>query len=109
MLVDYTDRVVMFNLFFVLLDSFMNLSRFSCSALGVKATYLLAVASLEILRFSHKGGVIRRNSGNLDHISLLTCVFKYLESPNLPPDLHQCLTAIVRCVFDAALTWLVCL
>lgn len=73
---------------------------------GVKATYLLVVAFLEILRFSLKGGVIE-SSGDLDHISLLTCVFKYLESPNLPPDLYQCLTATVHCVFDAALTWLV--
>ncbi|KAG0561044.1 hypothetical protein KC19_9G032800 [Ceratodon purpureus] len=73
---------------------------------GVKATYLLAVAFLEILRFSHRGGVIRKDSGDLEYTSLLTCVFKYLESPNLPNDLHQCLTAIVHCAFDAALTWL---
>jgi phosphatidylinositol 4-kinase len=73
---------------------------------GVKATYLLAVAHLEILRFSHKGGVIERKSGDLDHISLLACVFKYLENPSLPPDLHQSFTAIAHCAFDAALTWL---
>lgn len=75
---------------------------------GVKATYLLAVAHLEILRFSHKGGVIERKSGDLDHISLLACVFKYLENPSLPSDLHQSFTAIAHCAFDAALTWLVC-
>lgn len=73
---------------------------------GVKATYLLAVASLEILRFNHEGGVIRKDSGDVDFISLLTCIFKYLENPNLPNDLQQCLTAIAHCAFDAALTWL---
>jgi len=88
--------------------NFMNLNPCNGFVSGVKATYLLVVAFLEILRFSNKGGAIKRSSGDLDHISLLTCVFKYLESPNLPPDLYQCLTATVHCVFDAALTWLVC-
>lgn len=74
---------------------------------GVKATYLLAVAFLEILRFNHKGGVIKKDSGNVDFTSLLTCLFKYMECPNLPLDLHQCFTAIVHCAFDGAIIWLV--
>ena len=73
----------------------------------MKATYVLAVAFLEILRFGHKGGVIRKENGDLDFTSLMGCLFKYLECPNLPNDLHQCLTAIVHCAFDAALTCLV--
>ena len=51
---------------------------------------------------------MNRGSMQKDPISLLTCVFKYLESPNLPNDLHQCLIAIVHRAFDASLTWLVC-
>lgn len=73
---------------------------------GVKATYLLAVANLEILRLSQQGGVIKNHNDDLDYTSLLTSVFKYLESTNLSPDLHQCLTAIVHSAFDAALAWL---
>lgn len=73
----------------------------------MKATYLLAVAFLEILRFSHKGGVIKKDHGDVDFTSLLTCLFKYMECPNLPLDLHQCFTAIVHCAFDGAIIWLV--
>lgn len=50
---------------------------------------------------------MNRGSKQKDPISLLTCVFKYLESPNLPNDLHHCLIAIVHRAFDASLTWLV--
>lgn len=87
----------------------MILNRFSGVFSGVKATYLLAVANLEILRLSQQGGVIKNHNDDLDYTSLLTSVFKYLESTNLSPDLHQCLTAIVHSAFDAALAWLVCL
>ncbi|KAH9576425.1 hypothetical protein CY35_01G160200 [Sphagnum magellanicum] len=73
---------------------------------GVKATYLLAVAFLEILRLGHHGGLLVGTQLGVDQRSGLTCVFKYLEAPNLPSDLYQCLTAILHCAFNAALTWL---
>lgn len=73
----------------------------------MKATYLLAVAFLEILRLSYRGGVFQKDGTDGEQISALTCAFKYLETPNLPSDLYQCLTAIVHRAFDAALTWLV--
>jgi phosphatidylinositol 4-kinase len=72
----------------------------------VKATYLLAVAFLEILRLGHHGGLLVGTQLGVDQRSALTCVFKYLEAPNLPSDLYQCLTAILHCAFNAALTWL---
>ncbi len=73
----------------------------------MKATYLLAVAFLEILRLGHHGGLLVGTQLGVDQRSGLTCVFKYLEAPNLPSDLYQCLTAILHCAFNAALTWLV--
>ncbi|KAL2650963.1 hypothetical protein R1flu_019091 [Riccia fluitans] len=70
---------------------------------GVKATYLLAVAFLEILRLSHRGGMLSKKEGSK---TALTCVFKYLESPDLLPVVQQCLAAVVQQAFSAALTWL---
>lgn len=73
---------------------------------GVKSTYLLAVAFLEILRFSRLGGVIRRQSPGEGHQSALSCMFQYLESPDLLPAVYQCLIAITHQAFDSALIWL---
>ncbi|BBM99420.1 phosphatidylinositol 4-kinase A [Marchantia polymorpha subsp. ruderalis] len=73
---------------------------------GVKATYLLAVAFLEILRLSHCGGVLGSSSLKGGCTTALTCAFKYLESPDLPLAVQQCLAAIVHQAFNAALSWL---
>ncbi|KAH9313531.1 hypothetical protein KI387_022158, partial [Taxus chinensis] len=73
---------------------------------GVKATYLLAVAFLEIVRFSCNGGILKSNSSASKHSSAFGCVFKYLETPNLLPAVYQCLTAIVHRAFEAAMSWL---
>ncbi|GLJ12893.1 hypothetical protein SUGI_0199940 [Cryptomeria japonica] len=73
---------------------------------GVKATYLLAVAFLEIVRFSCNGGILKSNSSESKHLSAFNCVFKYLETPNLLPAVYQCLTAIVHRAFEAAVSWL---
>ncbi|KAL3700638.1 hypothetical protein R1sor_018660 [Riccia sorocarpa] len=70
---------------------------------GVKATYLLAVAFLEILRLTHRGGMLSKKDGSK---TALSCVFKYLESPDLLPVVQQCLSAVVQQAFSSALTWL---
>ncbi|XP_020219164.1 phosphatidylinositol 4-kinase alpha 1 isoform X2 [Cajanus cajan] len=73
---------------------------------GVKATYLLAVAFLEIIRFSSNGGIL--NGGTIIDAtrSAFTCVFEYLKTPNLMPAVFQCLTAIVHRAFETAVSWL---
>ncbi|BBM99121.1 phosphatidylinositol 4-kinase A [Marchantia polymorpha subsp. ruderalis] len=73
---------------------------------GVKATYLLAVAFLEVLRFKCCGGVMRFGSSEGEYTSALSFAFKYLETPNLTPAVHQCLVAIVQQAFIAAMSWL---
>lgn len=78
----------------------------------MKATYLLAVAFLEIIRFSSNGGIL--NGGILNggdslsaSRSAFSCVFEYLKTPNLMPAVFQCLMAIVHRAFEAAVFWLV--
>ncbi|XP_039035468.1 phosphatidylinositol 4-kinase alpha 1-like [Hibiscus syriacus] len=85
---------------------------------GVKATYLLAVAFLEIIRFISNGGIL--NGGTSDATSndtsdgsslnysrsAFSCAFEYLKTPNLMPAVSQCLTAIVHKAFEAAVSWL---
>ncbi|KAK6159446.1 hypothetical protein DH2020_006760 [Rehmannia glutinosa] len=73
---------------------------------GVKATYLLAVAFLEIIRFSSNGGILNGGPGSTASRSAFSCVFEYLRSPNLMPAVSQCLTAIVHRAFETAITWL---
>ncbi|KAL2254732.1 phosphatidylinositol 4-kinase alpha 1 isoform X2 [Sesamum indicum] len=73
---------------------------------GVKATYLLAVAFLEIIRFSSNGGILNGAPSSTASRSAFSCVFEYLRSPNLMPAVSQCLTAIVHQAFETALTWL---
>ncbi|KAK4401558.1 Phosphatidylinositol 4-kinase alpha 1, partial [Sesamum angolense] len=73
---------------------------------GVKATYLLAVAFLEIIRFSSNGGILNGAPSSTASRSAFGCVFEYLRSPNLMPAVSQCLTAIVHQAFETALTWL---
>ncbi|KAF7810902.1 phosphatidylinositol 4-kinase alpha 1 [Senna tora] len=73
---------------------------------GVKATYLLAVAFLEIIRFSSNGGILNGDSTMTAARSAFTCVFEYLKTPNLMPAVFQCLTAIVHRAFETAVTWL---
>ncbi|KAH7684907.1 Phosphatidylinositol kinase protein [Dioscorea alata] len=70
---------------------------------GVKATYLLAVSFLEIIRFSCGGGLL--SSSNTSR-SAFSCVFEYLLTPNLMPAVFQCLTAIVHRAFETAVAWL---
>ncbi|KAL5974827.1 Phosphatidylinositol 4-kinase alpha 1 [Asimina triloba] len=70
---------------------------------GVKATYLLAVSFLEIIRFSWNGGVL---TGSTPSRSAFTCVFEYLLTPNLLPAVFQCLTAIVLRAFETSMAWL---
>ncbi|KAL4194748.1 hypothetical protein AMTRI_Chr05g70010 [Amborella trichopoda] len=74
---------------------------------GVKATYLLAVAFLEIIRFSCNGGILNDKSNQNASRSAFSCVFEYLEVPNLAPAVLHCLTAIVHRAFETALAWLV--
>lgn len=74
---------------------------------GVKATYLLAVAFLEIIRFSSNGGILNGGSTMTAARSAFTCVFEYLKTPNLMPAVFQCLTAIVHRAFETAVSWLV--
>ncbi|KAL0365498.1 UNVERIFIED_CONTAM: Phosphatidylinositol 4-kinase alpha 1 [Sesamum angustifolium] len=74
---------------------------------GVKATYLLAVAFLEIIRFSSNGGILNGAPSSTASRSAFGCVFEYLRSPNLMPAVSQCLTAIVHQAFETALTWLI--
>ncbi|XP_042443658.1 phosphatidylinositol 4-kinase alpha 1-like [Zingiber officinale] len=73
---------------------------------GVKATYLLAVTFLEIIRFRCNGGVIDTDSSSPTLRSAFICVFEYLLTPNLMPAVSQCLTAIVHRAFEAAVSWL---
>ncbi|KAG5044697.1 hypothetical protein AAZV13_06G012100 [Glycine max] len=73
---------------------------------GVKATYLLAVAFLEIIRFSSNGGILTGGTTMDAARSAFTCVFEYLKTPNLMPAVFQCLTAIVHRAFETALSWL---
>lgn len=76
---------------------------------GVKATYLLAVAFLEIIRFSSNGGILNGGTSLTASRSAFSCVFEYLKSPNLMPAVFQCLMAIVHRAFETAVLWLVCL
>lgn len=62
----------------------------------MKATYLLAVAYLEMLRLSRFGGVLppdlqRQGSagGDPPGTSWLACTFKYLEAPNLTDQVRR--------------------
>ncbi|KAL5788548.1 hypothetical protein ACOSP7_005497 [Xanthoceras sorbifolium] len=73
---------------------------------GVKATYLLAVAFLEIIRFSSNGGILNGGSGLTASRSAFSCVFEYLKTPNLMPAVFQCLTALVLRAFETAVSWL---
>ncbi|CAN6315544.1 unnamed protein product [Urochloa humidicola] len=73
---------------------------------GVKATYLLAVAFLEILRFSCNGGILSVTSTLNTSNSAFSCVFEYLLTPNLTPAVTQCLTAVVHRAFETVLSWL---
>lgn len=74
---------------------------------GVKATYLLAVAFLEIIRFSCNGGILNGDSSFAPSRSAFSCAFEYLMTPNLLPAVFQCLTAIVHRAFETAVAWLV--
>ncbi|KAG8364319.1 hypothetical protein BUALT_Bualt19G0116400 [Buddleja alternifolia] len=74
---------------------------------GVKATYLLAVAFLEIIRFSSNGGILNGGPSSTVSRSAVSCVFEYLRSPNLVPTVSLCLTAIVHRAFETAIAWLV--
>ncbi|XP_024635138.1 phosphatidylinositol 4-kinase alpha 1 isoform X3 [Medicago truncatula] len=73
---------------------------------GVKATYLLAVAFLEIIRFSSNGGILNGGTTMDTARSAFTCVFEYLKTPNLMPAVFQCLTAIVHRAFETAVSWM---
>ncbi|GAB2267297.1 Phosphatidylinositol 4-kinase alpha 1 [Dionaea muscipula] len=73
---------------------------------GVKATYLLAVAFLEIIRFSSNGGILNGGIELTASRSAFSCVFEYLKTPNLAPAVFQCLTAIVHEAFETAVSWL---
>ncbi|XP_047337579.1 phosphatidylinositol 4-kinase alpha 1-like [Impatiens glandulifera] len=73
---------------------------------GVKATYLLAVAFLEIIRFSNNGGILNGDISIVASRSAFSCVFEYLKTPNLMLAVSQCLTAVVHQAFEAALSWL---
>ncbi|XP_010272166.1 PREDICTED: phosphatidylinositol 4-kinase alpha 1-like isoform X2 [Nelumbo nucifera] len=73
---------------------------------GVKATYLLAVAFLEIIRFSSNGGVLNGQTSLSASRSAFGCVFEYLKTPNLTQAVSQCLTAIVHRAFETAVSWL---
>lgn len=74
---------------------------------GVQATYLLAVAFLEIIRFSSNGGILNCTPESTSSRSAFSCVFEYLKSPSLMPAVFQCLTAVVHRAFETALSWLV--
>ncbi|XVE66666.1 hypothetical protein DITRI_Ditri08aG0096600 [Diplodiscus trichospermus] len=73
---------------------------------GVKATYLLAVAFLEIIRFSSNGGILNGGASLTASRSAFSCVFEYLKTPNLMPAVFQCLTAIVYRAFETEILWL---
>ncbi|OVA09140.1 Phosphatidylinositol 3-/4-kinase [Macleaya cordata] len=76
------------------------------SITGVKATYLLAVAFLEIIRFSSNGGILNGGNSVSASRSAFSCVFEYLKTPNLMPAVFQCLSAIVHRAFETAVSWL---
>ncbi|CAN8289056.1 unnamed protein product [Cochlearia groenlandica] len=82
--------------------------RTALSGWPMKAIYLHAVALLEMTRFISNGGIL--NGGCCSRVcasrSAFNCVFEYLKSPNLTPDVSQCLTAIVYRAFEAAVSWL---
>ncbi|XP_047315797.1 phosphatidylinositol 4-kinase alpha 1-like isoform X1 [Impatiens glandulifera] len=73
---------------------------------GVKATYLLAVAFLEIIRFSSNGGILNGDSSIIASRSAFSCAFEYLKTPNLIPSVSQSLTAVVHQAYEAAILWL---
>ncbi|PIM99436.1 Phosphatidylinositol 4-kinase [Handroanthus impetiginosus] len=73
---------------------------------GVKATYLLAVAFLEIIRFISNGGILNGDPSSTASQSAFSCVFEYLRSPDLMPAVSQCLTAIVHRAFETSIMWL---
>ncbi|KAK6946221.1 Phosphatidylinositol 3-/4-kinase, catalytic domain, partial [Dillenia turbinata] len=73
---------------------------------GVKATYLLAVSFLEIIRFSSNGGILNGGPNMTASRSAFSCAFEYLKTPNLIPAVFQCLTAIVHRAFETAVQWL---
>ena len=73
----------------------------------MKATYLLAVAFLEIIRFSSNGGILNGDASLSASRSAFSCVFEYLKTPNLMPAVFNCLMAIVHRAFEAAVIWLV--
>ncbi|KAE8692688.1 Phosphatidylinositol 4-kinase alpha 1 [Hibiscus syriacus] len=73
---------------------------------GVKATYLLAVAFLEIIRFSSNGGILNGRTSLTASRSAFSCVFEYLKTPNIMLAVFQCLTAIVHRAFETAVFWL---
>ena len=73
----------------------------------MKATYLLAVAFLEMIRFSCNGGVLSAESPSEMPKSAFSCVFEYLTTPNLMPAVVQCLTAIVHRAFETLVAWMV--
>lgn len=87
----------------------MSETLFFYSFTGVKATYLLAVAFLEIIRFSSNGGILNGGTVVTTSRSAFSCAFEYLKTPNLMPAVLQCLTAIVHRAFETAVSWLVCL
>ncbi|MCO5577943.1 hypothetical protein L7F22_031780 [Adiantum nelumboides] len=72
---------------------------------GVKATFLLAVAFLEVHRLNCNGGILKSKTTG-EKRSALSCVFEYLEKLNLPLSIHLCLMAIVHRAFDTFLAWL---
>lgn len=73
---------------------------------GVKSTYLLAVAYLEIIRFSSNGGILNVGPSSTASRSAFSCAFEYLKSPGLTQAVSQCLTAIVHRAFETAVAWL---
>ncbi|KAI3792783.1 hypothetical protein L2E82_06674 [Cichorium intybus] len=72
---------------------------------GMKASYLLAVALLEIIRFSSTSGILNCGPTSMACRSAFSCAFEYLKSPNLSPDVFQCLMAIVYHAFETVLSW----
>ncbi|KAK4341210.1 hypothetical protein RND71_039711 [Anisodus tanguticus] len=72
---------------------------------GVKSTYLLAVAFLEIIRFSSNGGILNVGPSSTASRSAFSCAFEYLKSPGLTQAVSQCLTAIVHRAFETAVAW----
>ncbi|CAM6105243.1 unnamed protein product [Calypogeia fissa] len=101
------DKVVLTQrtAFSVAIGGVIEISALS-SISGVKATYLLGVALLEILRLGRCGGVLGNRSLTGGFTSALSCAFKYLETPDLPPVVQQCFAAIVHQAFNATLSWL---